>query len=219
MQKEFKITPSIMTCDVLAMRTEIKKLIKAGITHIHFDLMDGHFVNNLGLSIENLISIKKEFPELVIDAHCMINNLEKLIEQICIADYITFHLDSQQSLTTKELIEKIKTSGCKVGLGIDLATNLDQLDDLLSEVDLLTIMSIKPGFAGQEFEEKTWTTIKKIKQKIAKQNLKIKLQIDGGVRWSNINDLIAMKLDFIVVGSLLFKSSDYQKTLNEIYKN
>lgn len=211
----FKITPSIMTCDQLDYRTEIIKLVEAGIDHIHFDVMDGKFVPNLGLSPFVIEKIKKEF-QITVDAHCMVNEIKNTLSMFKGADYITIHYGSSQSDGLEKTFELIRKAGSKPGLGIDLDDNFENYLSLLKKIKIVTIMSIRPGFTGQSFEEKTWDTINKIVKYRNENNLDFLIQIDGGVRDSNMQKLIDSGLDLIVVGSWLFGHDDYKKRLDTL---
>lgn len=213
---KYKITPSIYTCNTIKMHEEITNLMQAGIDWIHFDVMDGHFVNNLGMGSKQLNDIKQAFPNLIVDVHMMSNNITNFLAEFKNADYITIHLNSQQSEGLHSTIKAIKKMGIKVGIVLDLNNTLEQLIPYLHEIDLITIMSIKPGFTGQVFEPTTSNKIMQIKNYLKQQNLAIKVQIDGGVRWTNIAQLIACEIDLIVVGSMMFKENDYQQVMNKI---
>jgi ribulose-phosphate 3-epimerase len=151
----FEITPSLYTANTLELKKEVQHLIKAGIKHLHFDVMDGNFVANYGFGTKQFSDLKKSFPNLLIDVHLMANNIEILLEQFKEADYLTFHFHSQQQKGIEKLIKSIKKNGNKVGLALDLEDQVEDLFPYLTKIDLVTLMSIKPGFTGQSFNEET----------------------------------------------------------------
>ncbi|UNF62085.1 MULTISPECIES: ribulose-phosphate 3-epimerase [Spiroplasma] len=164
MNKKFLLTPSIYCADTTNFYTEIKKLQTIGINWIHFDVMDGVFVQNYGLGPKQLNDIKKHYPNLTIDVHIMGINLFNKLPLFVQADYITFHWASVKDYQeANELITIIKQQHCKVGIALDLLNDIFEISDLLSRIDLITIMAIKPGFVGQSFEPIVWQKIKKIK--------------------------------------------------------
>ncbi|UWD35078.1 ribulose-phosphate 3-epimerase [Mycoplasma cottewii] len=213
-----KITPSIYCADLVDLKTEISNLLKAGIDQIHFDVMDGIFVQNYALSPKQLDDIKRTFPSLKIDVHIMGVDLLDKIKWFKNADYFTFHWNAVKNIdSAKQWIDEIKQHNLKPGIAIDLDNQISDIYELLDDLNHITIMSIKPGFTGQQFEDLTWKKLNEIKQ-IKERYPLLKFQIDGGVRWSNFKELIDIGVDWIVVGSMLFESDDYTKTVDKIYK-
>ena len=218
MNRKFLLTPSIYCADTANLQTEIKKLQTVGINWIHFDVMDGIFVQNYALGPKILNDIKKHYSNLTIDVHLMGINLVNKISLFVEADYITFHWKSvKNKQEANELITIIKQQQNKVGIALDLQNDIFEINDLLPIIDLITIMAIKPGFTGQRFEPITWKKISKIKM-LKQQHPHLLFQIDGGVRWNNIQQLILNDVDLIVVGSLLFDEEEYQTVINKINK-
>lgn len=211
----YKITPSIMTSDLLNLESELNKLKGAGIEWLHFDIMDGKFAKQLGLSPIQITQIKSKF-NFTIDVHCMVNELENIIDELEFADYITIHYSSIQTGGIERIFNLIREKGKKVGLAIDLNDNFEDYKSYIGKVDIILIMAIIPGFAGQTFDFRTWQTINKITNHKAINVQKTLLQIDGGVRWSNISRLIKKGIDLIVVGSLLFNENDYKMIVEKI---
>lgn len=212
----YKITPSLYMCDTTKIFDEIKALKKARVDHLHFDVMDGNFVNNYAFGPKILNDIKKHFPEIEIDSHIMANDFSNKLEHFKNSDYITFHINSIQSSGVKDLIKDIKKIGCKVGIGLDIENTINDIKEYIKDIDLITIMSIKSGFSGQSFNDSTWNTIDEVIKYRDLMKPEIKVQIDGGVRWNNIKELIEKRIDWIVVGSLLFGEKNYEEVINKI---
>ncbi|AHF58095.1 ribulose-phosphate 3-epimerase [Spiroplasma eriocheiris] len=216
MKHNYQITPSIYCANTADLKTEIKKLMAAGITWIHFDVMDGHFVQNYALGPKELIDIKTMFPTLTIDVHVMANDLLNKVKLFTTGDYLTFHLQSvKSSAEMVTLIKEIKSYNLKVGIALDLADEINDIKPFLKDIDLITFMSIKPGFTGQSFDDSVWAKLAHIKT-FHVQYPHLSFQIDGGVRWENLARLIRTGIDLIVVGSLLFSSDDYQAVMQKI---
>ena len=218
MNKKFLLTPSIYCADTANFQTEIKKLQIVGINWIHFDVMDGIFVQNYALGPKILNDIKKHYPNLTVDVHIMGIDLINKIPLFIKADYITFHWTSvKNNQEVNKLIAMIKQQGTKVGIALDLQNDIGNIKEFLPTIDLITLMAIKPGFTGQRFELITWKNIQKIKM-LKQQYPHLLFQVDGGVRWNNMQQLIANGVDLIVVGSLLFKEKDYQNVIDKVNK-
>ncbi|KAI92973.1 ribulose-phosphate 3-epimerase [Spiroplasma melliferum] len=218
MNKTVLLTPSIYCGDTANLSDEVRKLQAVGINWIHFDVMDGHFVSNYGLGPKELNDLKNHYPNLTIDVHIMAMNIMNLLPLFIKADYLTFHWNSIKNRGEGEnIILAIKQYHFKVGIALDLDNDINEIAPLLASINLVTLMAIKPGFTGQQFEPLVWKKIKTIS--VWKQQFPhLLFQIDGGVRWNNIQQLITSELDLIVVGSLLFQEQDYQKVIDNINK-
>ncbi|WP_425379741.1 ribulose-phosphate 3-epimerase [Spiroplasma endosymbiont of Stenodema calcarata] len=216
MNKEFIITPSIYCADTSNFKKEIKKLIKIGIQWIHFDVMDGQFVENYALGPKQLNDIKRHCPNLIIDVHIMAVNILNKIALFSNADYITFHWKSiKNKIEVLNLINEIKKYNIKVGIAIDINEQIEEIKDFLTKIDLITLMAIKPGFTGQSFDPDVWHNIKKIPT-LKQQNPNLLFQIDGGIRWNNFYKIITSNIDLIVVGSILFSEKNYFSFLKKL---
>ena len=202
------ITPSILNCNFLKLEEEIKSLTNNGINHIHYDVMDNHFVPNLSFGPSILKQIISKFPNLLIDCHMMV----KIKKTINIIDYIkpyilknivaiTFHYES----LTKNQFIKLKTflqkHNIKLGIAINPKTKIHKVKKLLFVAEVLLIMAVQPGFGGQVFQASSLLKIKNAK----KINKNLIIQIDGGVNLNNISLIKENKFDWAVVGSFIFK--------------
>lgn len=218
MNKTVLLTPSIYCGDTANLSGEVRKLQAVGINWIHFDVMDGHFVSNYGLGPKELNDLKNHYPNLTIDVHIMVFNIMNLLPLFTKADYLTFHWNSVKSRGEGErLITAIKQHHLKVGIALDLNNDINEIVPLLASINLVTLMAIKPGFTGQQFDPLVWKKIKTITV-WKEQYPHLLFQIDGGVRWNNIQQLRMSGLDLIVVGSMLFQEQDYQKVIDNINK-
>ena len=205
MQK-IKISPSILSADFSQLGTEIKKLEAAGADLIHVDVMDGHFVPNLTIGPPIIKSLRK-FTKIPFDVHLMISPVHKYIKDYADAgaDIITIHPEATDNLL--ESIKLIKSLNKKVGVSLNPETPLDELYPVISQIDLVLIMSVNPGFGGQKFIEATIDKIKMLKTKLNELNLKIEIEVDGGINFENSKSIIQSGADILVSGTTIFKSN------------
>ncbi|RPG06777.1 MAG: ribulose-phosphate 3-epimerase [Candidatus Pelagibacterales bacterium] len=205
MQK-IKISPSILSADFSQLGAEIKKLEAAGADLIHVDVMDGHFVPNLTIGPPIIKSLRK-FTKIPFDVHLMISPVHKYIKDYADAgaDIITIHPEATDNLL--ESIKLIKSLNKKVGVSLNPETSLDELYPVISQVDLVLIMSVNPGFGGQKFIQETIDKIKKLKAKLNELNLKIEIEVDGGINFENSKSIIQSGADILVSGTTIFKSN------------
>ena len=205
MQK-IKISPSILSADFSQLGAEIKKLEAAGADLIHVDVMDGHFVPNLTIG-PPILKILRKFTKIPFDVHLMISPVHKYIKDYADAgaDIITIHPEATDNLL--ESIKLIKSLNKKVGVSLNPETSLDELYPVISQVDLVLIMSVNPGFGGQKFIQETIDKIKKLKAKLNELNLKIEIEVDGGINFENSKSIIQSGADILVSGTTIFKSN------------
>ncbi len=209
-----KISPSILSADFSKLGLEILSLEKAGADLIHIDVMDGHFVPNITIGPDIIKSLRK-FSKLPFDVHLMINPVDKYIENFSDAgaDIITLHPEATPDLVAS--IQKIKSLGKKAGVSLNPDTSTDKIEKLLSEIDIVLIMSVHPGFAGQKFIEHTLKKVKYLKAKIKEKNLKTEIEIDGGINFETAKLAIDAGVDILVSGTTIFKSNkgDLEKNI------
>jgi len=201
-----KISPSILSADFSKLGLEISSLEKAGADLIHIDVMDGHFVPNITIGPDIIKSLRK-FSKLPFDVHLMISPVDKYIENFSNAgaDIITLHPEATPDLAAS--IKKIKSLGKKAGVSLNPDTSTDKIDKLLSEIDIVLIMSVHPGFAGQKFIEHTLQKVKHLKAKIKEKKLKTEIEIDGGINFETAKLAIDAGVDILVSGTTIFKSN------------
>jgi ribulose-phosphate 3-epimerase len=210
----FKLSPSILSADFANLQSEVAKVEKAGVEYLHIDVMDGEFVPNITLGAPIVKAIRKH-SKLVFDVHLMIIKPHRHIEDFAKAgaDIITVHSEAVKDLG--ECIALIKGFGIKVGVSVKPKTPVETIFPYLSQLDMVLIMTVEPGFGGQAFIEKMYDKINFLRTEIDKQGLKTEIEIDGGANLSNIKKIADSGVDVVVAGSAIFGSQDIEKTVKE----
>ena len=211
MSGNIKIAPSILSADFSKLGQEIQDLDKSNCDYIHIDIMDGHFVPNLTIGPDVVKSLRK-YTKKVFDVHLMIDPVQEFIPQFIEAgaDIITIHHEiSEEVIESLELIKKNKK---KVGISIKPLTPAKVIHKYLEIIDLVLIMTVEPGFGGQELIKSQIEKIKEIKKIIG--NRDIDIEVDGGVNLNNAKELKNAGANILVSGSTIFKSTNYQETID-----
>ncbi|MGX9757321.1 ribulose-phosphate 3-epimerase [Clostridioides difficile] len=214
-----KLAPSILSADFARLLEDVKKVESAGCEYLHIDVMDGHFVPNITLGPLVVKSLKKENINMVFDAHLMIENPDQYIEEFVKAgcDIITVHQEACTHL--HRTIQNIKSHGIKAGVVLNPATPIDTIKHVLSDLDMVLLMSVNPGFGGQSFIPCVLDKIKELKTLIDSKGLNIDIEVDGGISPKNVAEVVQAGANVIVAGSAIFGSDDIQETVNLFRKN
>ena len=220
MKKEIKIAPSILASDFSALGEEITNISKAGADYIHFELMDGHFVPNLTFGPDTVKSLRK-YTKKKFDVHLMIKQVNKFLIPFIKAgaDIISFHPETVKNVN--ETIKIIKSHKKKVGLVLNPNIKENKIFPYLKKIDLILVMSVYPGFGGQTFIKSQLKKIKTIYEKIKKENLKIDIEVDGGVNHKNAKNIINAGANILVAGTACFKGGKrfYRKNIKNLKKS
>jgi ribulose-phosphate 3-epimerase len=216
-QKNF-IAPSILAADFAKLGEEVDNVLVAGADIVHFDVMDNHYVPNLTIGPLVCEALRNHGVTAPIDVHLMVKPVDRIIPDFAKAgaSYITFHPEASEHID--RTIGLIKENGCKAGLVFNPATSLHYLEHVIDQLDMILLMSVNPGFGGQSFIASSLEKLKIVRKLIDEKGLSTRLEVDGGVKVDNIQEIAAAGADTFVAGSAIFNTENYKLTIDKMRK-
>jgi ribulose-phosphate 3-epimerase len=210
-----KISPSILSADFARLGEEVQAVEQGGADYIHVDVMDGHFVPNITIGAP-VVKALRPVTALPLDVHLMIENPDTYIPDFAAAgaDIITVHQEAVPHL--HRTVQLIKSHGKRAGVSLNPATPVETLDLILAEVDMVLLMTVNPGFGGQRFIPFTLEKIARMRAMIERSGRDIEIEVDGGVKASNIAEIVKAGADVLVAGSAVFSGGDYARNLAQL---
>jgi ribulose-phosphate 3-epimerase len=207
------IAPSILSADFARLGEECEAVLAAGADWIHFDVMDNHYVPNLTIGPLVCKALRKHGIQAPIDVHLMVEPVDRLVPDFAEAGatWISFHPEASRHVD--RTIQLIRGAGCRPGLVLNPATPLSWLDHTLGSIDLVLLMSVNPGFGGQQFIEPVLEKLAEARRRLDASGREVRLEIDGGIKLDNIAKIARAGADAFVAGSAIFGTKDYAATI------
>ena len=215
-KQENILAPSILSADFARLGEEVDAVLTAGADWVHFDVMDNHYVPNLTIGPMVCSALRDYGVNAPIDVHLMVKPVDSLIEDFAKAGatYISFHPEASDHVDRS--LQLVKKYGCKTGLVLNPATSLNLLENCLDKLDMVLLMSVNPGFGGQNFIPSVLDKISTLRQSIDDKNLNIRLEVDGGIKLDNIAEVSKAGADTFVSGSAIFREKNYQEVISKM---
>ncbi len=215
MAREEKIAPSILSADFARLGDEVVKVERAGADMIHFDVMDGHFVPNLSIGIPVMESLRK-VTRLPLDAHLMIENPELYIDMFVKAGANSVSVHAEVCKDIPAMAKRLHDLGARASVGINPETDVQRVLPFAEHLDMILIMSVHPGFGGQQFIPEALEKLRIVRRELDRRGLNLDIEIDGGVKLSNIAEVKAAGANVFVSGSGIFGQGDYNTIMHEM---
>ena len=215
MELQDKIAPSVLSADFARLGEEVAEVERAGADMIHFDVMDGHFVPNLSIGIPVLESLRK-VTRLPLDAHLMIENPERYVEVFVKSGANSVSVHAEVCKDIPAMAKRLHDLGARASIGINPETDVERVLPFAAHLDMILIMSVHPGFGGQEFIPEALEKLRAVRRELDRRALKVDIEIDGGVKLDNIAEVKAAGANVFVSGSGIFGQGDYRKVVKEM---
>ena len=215
-KQENILAPSILSADFARLGEEVDAVLTAGADWVHFDVMDNHYVPNLTIGPMVCSALRDYGVNAPIDVHLMVKPVDSLIEDFAKAGatYISFHPEASDHVDRS--LQLVKKYGCKTGLVLNPSTSLNLLENCWAKLDMVLLMSVNPGFGGQNFIPSVLDKISTLRQSIDDKNLNIRLEVDGGIKLDNIAEVSKAGADTFVSGSAIFREKNYQEVISKM---
>jgi ribulose-phosphate 3-epimerase len=207
------IAPSILSADFARLGAEAQAVLDAGADLIHFDVMDNHYVPNLTIGPMVCQALRRYGIRAPIDVHLMVRPVDRIVPDFAAAgaSYISFHPEASDHVD--RTIHLIREHGCRPGLVLNPASPVDWLDYTLDKLDLVLLMSVNPGFAGQQFIPSVLGKLREVRRRVHERGREVRIEVDGGIRVDNVAEVVTAGADTLVAGSAIFGSTDYAATI------
>ena len=215
-KQENILAPSILSADFARLGEEVDAVLTAGADWVHFDVMDNHYVPNLTIGPMVCSALRDYGVNAPIDVHLMVKPVDSLIEDFAKAGatYITFHPEASDHVDSS--LQLVKKHGCKTGLVLNPATSLNLLENCWDKLDMVLLMSVNPGFGGQNFIPSVLDKISTLRRSIDDRKLNIRLEVDGGIKLDNIAEASKAGADTFVSGSAIFGEKNYREVISKM---
>lgn len=214
--KNVLIAPSILSADFTRLGDDVQAILDAGADWIHVDVMDGMFVPNITIGQPICAALRKRFPNAVLDCHLMIEKPERYVDSFAEAgaDVLTVHVEASTHL--HRTLQAIRAAGMRAAVSLNPHTPIESIEYVLEDLDMVLIMSVNPGFGGQSFIPSALRKIRAIRDLADARGLTLDIQVDGGVKVSNAQEVIDAGANILVAGSAVFSSSNFAETIAQL---
>jgi ribulose-phosphate 3-epimerase len=211
------IAPSILAADFSRLADEVRRVEEAGADWIHCDIMDGHFVDNISFG-PGIVAIVRKLTNLPLDVHLMVEHADHYLPRFIDAgaNSITVHIEPESKHDVARTLEQIRAAGCRVGLTLNPGTPFALLEPFLSQLDLLLIMTVHPGFGGQSFRAEQMEKVRRARAWQATNNPALDIEVDGGINPETARLSIENGANVLVAGTSIFHATDYAKAIREL---